>query len=62
VKTKYIAEIGNNHNGDINLAKKMINAAIASDAELIPELYLGKMTVSGNKSYDAYRVSDEVVF
>ena len=41
MKTKYIAEIGNNHNGDINLAKKMINAAIASDAELIPELYLG---------------------
>ena len=41
MKIIYIAEIGNNHNGDINLAKKMIDAAIASDADLIPELYLG---------------------
>ena len=35
VKTKYIAEIGNNHNGDISLAKEMIDAAIASKADYI---------------------------
>ena len=28
MRVRYIAEIGNNHNGDINLAKEMIDAAI----------------------------------
>jgi len=35
MNVQYIAEIGNNHNGDINLAKKMIDAAIASEADYV---------------------------
>jgi sialic acid synthase SpsE len=35
MSVQYIAEIGNNHNGDISLAKEMIDAAIASKADYI---------------------------
>ena len=34
-KVYYIAEIGLNHNGDINLAKKMVNAAMQSGASAV---------------------------
>jgi sialic acid synthase SpsE len=35
MNVQYIAEIGNNHNGDISLAKEMIDAAIASEADYV---------------------------
>jgi len=35
MKIKYIAEIGNNHNGDIVLAKEMIDAAIQAGADYV---------------------------
>lgn len=35
MKVTYIAEIGNNHNGDINIAKKMIDAAVDSKADYV---------------------------
>ena len=34
-KTTIIAEVGVNHNGDLNIAKKLINVAKQSDADYV---------------------------
>jgi sialic acid synthase SpsE len=56
VKTKYIAEIGNNHNGDINLAKEMIDAAIASEADYVKfQIYnVDKFIAESNPFYNDF--------
>lgn len=53
-----IAEIGANHNGDINLAKKMIEVAKKAGADAVkfqswtPESLIAKEEYDENKSYD----------
>ncbi len=56
MKIIYIAEIGNNHNGDINLAKRMIDAAIASEADYVKfQLYnIDKFIAKSNPHYSEF--------
>ena len=56
MKIIYIAEIGNNHNGDIHLAKRMIDAAIASEADYVKfQIYnIDKFIAKSNPYYSEF--------
>lgn len=51
---KFIAEIGNNHGGDIELAKKMIDTALEAKADYVKfQIYnIDKFIAKGNAYYD----------
>ena len=54
MKLKFVAEIGNNHNGDIALAKRMVDAAFDAQADYIKfQIYNIKNFVArGNTCYE----------
>jgi len=53
---QYIAEIGNNHNGDISLAKKMVDAAVKAKADFVKfQVYnVDKFVTKRNIYYDEF--------
>ena len=52
MKIEYIAEIGNNHNGDVVLAKEMIDAAIHAGADYIKfQIYNVEKFLAPNSRY-----------
>lgn len=53
---KFIAEIGNNHNGSIELAKKIVDAAVVANADIIKfQIYnLEKFIEKGNPYYNDF--------
>lgn len=64
-KTFIIAEIGNNHEGDFNLAKKMISLAVDAGADAVkfqtfnPELYVSFDLTERIKRLKSFKLSSE---
>ena len=63
MKIIYIAEIGNNHNGDLKLAKKMIDAALEARADYVKfQIYnIHKFVAKGNLYFDDF-ISESLTF
>lgn len=59
-RTYIIAELGSNHNGDIELAKKLIDAAKEAGADCVKFQSWSKDTIFSRKTYeDNYFLSDD---
>jgi N,N'-diacetyllegionaminate synthase len=59
----YIAEIGNNHNGDVNLAKEMADAAIESGADFVKfQIYKTDKFISKKNIYFDEFKSEELTY
>lgn len=55
-KVLIIAEAGVNHNGDVNLAKELIDAAVDSGADAVKfQTYISEMCISGRAPKAAYQ-------
>ena len=51
-KIKIIAEVGVNHNGDIKIAKKLVDAAKAADADFVKfQTFSAEKVVSKNTTF-----------
>ncbi len=63
MRTKIIAEVGSNHNGDMGLAKRMVGAAAEAGADYVKfQSWQTKNMRKGDKDYEYFRqreLSDE---